>query len=87
MSPYAARIVFYALAASISTLLLKAGGTIDAFAAILIAAGVPAFRMLVQRTFERSGALNLLRAADLSLEDISHSRSTDRASEGRTQVR
>ena len=64
------RIMFLVIAASVAALLLIPGDTPRTLAAIVVAGGAVPFRNQVQRAFERSGALNLLRAAGLDPEDI-----------------
>lgn len=87
MSPQSLRILILALAAIAAVLLINISDPIYHIAGVIIASGAPAFRTLVQRTFERSGALNLLRAADLNPEDIVHNQSADQAFEDQIQVR
>ena len=78
------RIMFLVIAAAVAALLLNAGGTINDIAAIIVAAGARPFFQSMRRVFERSGALNFLRAADLDSEDTDHNLSTDPAFEDRT---
>ena len=70
MSPQAARIVFLICAASVAALLLVAGGTIDAIAAVLVAAGARpgwwmAEKIMLAQALEQAATfLEVLRHAD-----------------------
>lgn len=83
-SPQAARTLILILAAIFAALLVNIPSATYQLIGVIIAAGAPPFRWMLQRTFEREGALNFLRAADLEIEESAHNQSTDQASSGRS---
>lgn len=87
MSPQSARILILGLAAIAAALLINVSDPLYHIIGVAIASGAPAFRFLLQRTFERSGALNLLRAVDPYHEDSDRNQAAGQVSEDQTLTR
>jgi hypothetical protein len=66
-SPQTLRILILIIAASVSTGLLHSGDTISVLMAIIVAAGAPPFRWLVQRVFSDAGADEALKVVERRL--------------------
>jgi hypothetical protein len=72
-SPRTLRILILIIAASVATGLLHSGDTISTLMAIIVAAGAPPFRWLVQRTFTDAGANEAIRVVE---HHLAHRHST-----------
>lgn len=79
MTPQAARIILLIAAVSISLLLLAAGGTINALAAVLVSGGAGPFCCIIQRANRQQALRDVYYTAMAGAPAEAHPRSPESA--------